>query len=199
MMKKLFLASIISISIFAVNAQEFEGGIQAGLTASQVQGDITSGYNKAGFYAGGYVNRTISDYSVLQMELNYIQKGSRQTPTEQNGYESYKLNLHYVELPLLYKLLLTEQFALEAGLAYGVFITKKELYNGSEAIAETPFNRHNLFFVGGLYYNINEDLRVSVRTNNSITPIRPHYSGVSRLFNEGQYSDLLSLGLQFTL
>lgn len=198
-MKRIFLAGIISLNLFMVNAQDFEGGIQAGLTASQVQGDITSGYNKAGFYVGAYVNRHISDFSVLQMELNYMQKGSRQTPTEENGYESYKLNLHYAELPLLYKLLLTEKFALEAGLAYGVFITKKELYNGSAAVAETPFNRHNLFFVGGLYYNINERLRVSVRTNNSITPIRPFYSGITRLFNQGQYSDLFSLGLQFTL
>lgn len=185
-------------SVLIVNAQEFEGGIHAGLTASQVQGDDYGGYNKAGFYAGAYVNYTFTQHSAFQLELNYIQKGSRHIGTR-NDPNTYKLNLHYVELPLLYQYLINEHFSVEAGLALGVFVKSFEEHQYEEQVSAKDFQRLTLSFVGGVYYNINERFRLSIRTNNSITPIRPHISGKSRLFNFGQYNDLLSLGFQYSL
>ncbi|MDZ7742313.1 MAG: hypothetical protein U5Q03_11315 [Bacteroidota bacterium] len=43
---------------------------------------------------------------------------------------------------------------------------------------------------------------MNIRTNNSILPIRPNIANTElsyRLFDEGQYSDLLSIGMQVTL
>ncbi len=198
-MKKSLIFILMTFFSFLIHAQDFEGGLNIGMTASQVAGDVSSGYNKAGLYAGGFVGYHFDEKNVMLMELNYIQKGSRENPTEDNDFMSYKLNLHYAELPVLYKYIINRHFAVEAGLAYSFFITKKEEYNFQDEVAGKPFNRNNLSFIIGLYYYINEQFRVNIRSNNSILPIRPHTSGATRFFNQGQYNDVLSLGLQIVL
>ncbi len=201
MIKKAFLTSILFSVLTFAGAQEFEGGVHLGLVASQVQGDNYAGYNKAGLYLGGYVSLQLSKRSIVQMELDYIQKGSREIPGE-NEIDTYKLNIHYVELPFLYQYVINDKFSAEAGLALGVFISKTEEFNYQEQISEEDFNRFTLSGIVGLYYHINERWRVNIRTNNSILPIRPNIAGLElthRLFDEGQYSDLLSIGLQLTL
>ncbi len=198
-MKQYYIIVILILMAFSSGiSQEFKGGLTAGLVGSQVAGDCCSGYNKAGVFAGGYVYYQFSKHSILQMELEYIQKGSRQNPREENDYKSFLLRIHYVELPIIYRFVIIQQFNVEIGLSYGVFIADKEKVDG-EVIDGTPFNRHNLNFIGGLYYNINERFRINLRSNNSITPIRPHVSGKSRFFNHGQYSDAISLGVQVDL
>jgi hypothetical protein len=201
MIKKfLFFGLFISIGILT-KAQIFEGGVHIGLTASQVQGDTYAGYNKAGLYLGGYVAYQFSEHSAVQFELDYIQKGSREIPDE-NETETYKLNIHYVELPVLYKYLINEKFSVEGGLALGIFISKTEEYNYEEHISEEEFNRFTASLIVGLYYNINEKWRINIRTNDSIIPIRPNIDGLElarRIFDEGQYNDLLSVGVQLTL
>ena len=39
-----------------VYAQQFHGGIIAGIVGSQVAGDTYSGFDKGGIFGGGYVN-----------------------------------------------------------------------------------------------------------------------------------------------
>jgi outer membrane protein with beta-barrel domain len=112
------------------------------------------------------------------------------------------LNLHYIELPILYKYLINKKFSAEVGLAPGVFIKKKEEDNNSQNVSAMPFNAISLSFVAGLYYNINEKWRVNIRTNNSVLPIRPNINNndlASRIFDDGQYNDLFSIGFQYTL
>lgn len=198
-MRKFILITISVFFISVLNGQDFKGGINLALVGSQVAGDCCSGYHKAGIKVGGYVSYPINRDAMISMELNYVQKGSRQTPTEDNDFQSYKLNLHYAELPFLFQYRIIEQLTAEGGLAYGYFIGKKEEANFQDAVAGKPFNRHNLNFLIGFYYNVTERFRLNLRSNNSILPIRPHTSGATRLFNQGQYSDAICLGVQFEL
>ncbi len=93
------------------------------------------------------------------MELYYIQKGSRQTPDEDNNYEKYVLNIHYVELPFLYRYKISRHISFDAGLAYSVYFTDTEEFNGQEDVSRTEFNRHNLTFIAGVNYMFNPELR----------------------------------------
>ncbi|MBN3034872.1 MAG: hypothetical protein JW861_04745, partial [Bacteroidales bacterium] len=43
--------------------QEFNGGIVAGICGTEISGDRLEGPNKAGIYAGIYVNRYVSERS----------------------------------------------------------------------------------------------------------------------------------------
>ncbi len=182
---------IFLLSGFLLNAQEFYGGITAGMTASQVAGDVCSGYDKAGLYAGVYANLKVSKKSVFQLEIDYIQKGSRLVPKEENDYQSYKLYLQYIDVPVLYKYIISKRFTVEIGPVYGVFIKKYEEANFSNEVAGKPFNIHNLSVVVGMYYYITENFMFNLRSSNSVIPIREHTSGATRFFNRGQYNDVL--------
>lgn len=112
-----------------LHAQMFRGGMQAGLTASEVSGDDAGGPEKLGWFASVFTNMDVRPHTRLQLELMYIQKGSRvfrdpwaDEPGNQNGdgtlfhygtkeddpiepgpdgYRDYKFYLHYVEIPLM--------------------------------------------------------------------------------------------------
>ncbi len=112
-----------------VQAQTFRGGLQAGLTATEVSGDDASGPDKLGWFASVFTNTDISHHTRLQLELTYIRKGSRvyhdpwddehgnqngdgvlfhhglfqEDPIDppDDGYRDYRLTLHYVEVPVM--------------------------------------------------------------------------------------------------
>ncbi|MCD6112993.1 MAG: PorT family protein [Bacteroidales bacterium] len=222
-MKKLkFFFLIISIFLLSniLKAQKFKGGIITGLAATQVQGDVCSGYDKVGLNFGCFVNlpvfiKNVSkkdsiviyekkknndtiffDHWEIQMELKYLQKGSRMNPKESNDLHSYKLKLNYVELPIIIKYVLTKKWTFEAGLSYGYLINHSEEYD-DVASAGKPFKKHALNGILGAYYAINKKLKVNFRFNDSLIPIREHASGAKRFFNRGQYSDAICLSLHY--
>ncbi len=125
--------TFIIVSLFGlfserIYGQMFRGGLQGGLTASEVSGDHAGGPDKLGWYASVYTNRDIGPFSRLQLELMYIQKGSRAyhdpwdqihgnqnngfllkddndfdpDPDPDDGYRDYRFHLHYVEVPLFF-------------------------------------------------------------------------------------------------
>lgn len=96
-----------------VKIQTFEGGVLAGLSLSQLDGDYFTGFDKAGLYMGirGIVNFTprIS----FNMELLYSQKGSK-IPHERrtNGGNEIRdriVELNYAEVPLLGKFFISPE------------------------------------------------------------------------------------------
>lgn len=183
---------------FSSFSQNFGGGISAGLVGSQVAGDPSSGYNKLGVYMGIYANRQFTMKSGAQMEMYFIQKGARENPTDENGNFQYLLRINMIELPILYNYTINKSLILSGGLAYSyIFGDPYEEANYSTSVPNTEWNRHSLSFILGIEYRITDQLSAVFRTNNSITAIRDHASGAKRLFNQGQYSDALSLGLSF--
>lgn len=184
---------------YQIKAQDFNGGILAGLAMTEISGDRLSGPNKAGVYVGGYVNRYLTDRSSFQMELDFIQKGSRMNPDSANNYQSYLLRLSYIELPVHYKYDFHEKATLEAGLSYGVLIHSFEESNGSTAVSGPDFKSGDLSFNFGAYYTLWERMRVNVRYSNSILAVRPHNSGQSYRWNNGQYNEVLSITFHYEL
>lgn len=180
-------------------AQDFNGGILGGLAASEVSGDRLSGPNKAGLYLGAFVNRYFSPRSSFQMELDFIQKGSRENPDSSNAYQSYLLRLNYIELPLHYRYDFLEHATVEAGFSLGVLINSYEEANGSDAVSGSDFDTFDFCFNIGLFYTLVENLRINVRYSNSILPIRSHSSGQTFMLNQGQYNEVLSFVLFYQL
>ena len=135
-MKFGFLLSLFCfLCIFHLNAQKFEGGVMLGLVGSQVAGDLYSGYNKAGINAGGWISLSVGVRSKLQMELGYIQKGSRENPDyERNKFDSYLMRLGYVNMRFLYIIQYNELLSFEAGLSPNFLIHSNEKFNGYETV-----------------------------------------------------------------
>jgi len=196
---KFFLIPIFMFLGFALSAQDFHGGILGGLSTSEISGDRLEGPNKAGFYLGAFVNRYFTHRSSIQMELDFIQKGSRENPDSSNAYHSYLLRLNYIEIPVHYKYDFIEKGTLEAGLSLGVLIYQDEKVNDYEWGSGSDFDQFDLSFNIGLYYTIIKNLRINVRYSNSILPVRPHAGGATWRANKGQYNEVLSFVLFYEL
>jgi hypothetical protein len=200
MATRVFLLLIaLTTGIFA-EAQKFEGGVKLGLVSSQVAGDLYSGYNKAGINAGGWISLRASSRSEFQMELAYIQKGSRENPDQERGrYDTYVMRLGYVELPFLYRYNYNPRIEFEAGLGINFLIHHKETFNGYE-LDNNPFKGQNLCFLAGLSYNVNDRLRINIRTDNSLFSLRKNRitGDVWRFWDHGQFSDALVISAYYS-
>ncbi|HSG67829.1 MAG TPA: porin family protein [Bacteroidales bacterium] len=199
-MKKILLTIVFaSILVFGFS-QRFNGGAMIGLIAGQVAGDTYSGYSKVGPAAGFFVNFQPADHSSIQLELAYMQKGSRKSAnTVKEDYDSYLLRLNYIEMPLLYRYHI-RWFALEAGPSLGFFMSGYEEYNGEDVKAD-DFASVTFQLNFGVVFTVAENWKFGIRTNNSLTNLRNQtYTGhVSRFWTHGQFSDLIlfSVGYQF--
>jgi len=195
----IFILTFITVT-FSVKSQQFNGGIMAGVAGTQVAGDTYSGFNKAGIFAGGFVNLQISKHSAFQMELEYFQKGSRKNPdAENNDYDQYLFRVNYVELPVLYQYIINQRFRLEAGPSLGFLINYYEKKNEEEIKDGNPAAKVTFQINAGLYINITDHLMFNIRTNNSLLNIRSDNAtgDVIRIFpgNYGQFNDALVMSL----
>jgi len=186
---------------FLAYNQSFNAGYHFGMTATQVTGDNLSGYNKAGIYAGGFVNRNITDRAKIQMEMSFIQKGSRKNAKPSDGiYESYLMRLNYVEVPVSYQFDLKKYLSLHAGLsmAYLIISTEKDNYGVVVPDPNLPyFKKIDFDIFAGLTYNINDKWSLLLRYSYSILPIRNTPLFSTTYYNEGQYNDVITTALQY--
>jgi hypothetical protein len=192
----LFTVSIILLSVLTVSGQKFNGGFLAGVGAAEISGDRLEGPNKAGIYAGGFVNRYFTERSSAQMELNFVQKGSRKNP-DSLDYSTYLLRLNYVELFLNYKWDFGHIFTLEVGPSLGVLIKSYEEADGF-ILTEPPFNATDLSGNFGLFVWLTQHWQFNVRYSNSILAVRPHSQGQTYKWNRGQYNEVLSFTFHYT-
>ncbi len=194
-----YLLTIVCIVFIAgfSKGQEFNGGLLAGVAAAEISGDRLEGPNKPGIYAGAFVNRYITQRSSLQMELNFVQKGSRKNP-DSLDYSTYLLRLNYVELFLHYKWDFGDRFTLEAGPSLGVLVNKYEEADGF-ILEEPEFQSTDLSGNIGLFVTITDRLRFNLRYSNSILAVRPHSRGQTYRWNKGQYNEVLSFTFHYQL
>jgi hypothetical protein len=189
---------ILIIAAFSGYGQRFNGGAMAGMASSQVAGDTYAGYNKVGPLAGFFVNYYPSTQSSVQMELYYVQKGSRKSAdVVEQDYESYLLRLNYVELPVFYRYHIG-WFAIEAGPSLAFFMKGYEEKNGEDVNAD-DFANMTFQLNLGIMFSFARNWRFHIRTNNALTNLRNQtYTGhVPRLWTHGQFNDVIMFQLAY--
>jgi len=186
---------------FAGVTQQFNAGILAGGLVSQVDGDNWNGYHKYGFLAGGYVNLKISPHSSFQMEMEYIQKGSRKNADSANlADQTYLLRLNYLEIPVLYQYTFARRFSAEIGPAADILLGSYEESDGLEVTNTVPLRGLTLSGIIGISGYITRHLKANFRFNYSLLSIRnataPYPPGYRKiLFEWGQFNNVMSLSL----
>lgn len=196
----LLFTTILAFSIDA-DAQEFRGGVVAGIAGTQVLGDGYSGPNKAGICIGPYVNLSLSDKFSMQMQLEYIQKGSRENPDSTNNFSSYLLRLSYVQVPIMFQYRHSRKLGFEAGGSYGVLVGSYEegyaangqFYTGS------AFKKRDISFHAAMHYFINDKLKAEFEFSHSLLYIRPEPSRPTWFFNQGEFNHVLLVGIQYQI
>jgi len=186
-------------------SQQFGGGILAGGLISQVDGDNWVGYSKFGPMAGAFVDVELSPHSSFQLEMVYIQKGSKKASFyQENDFHEYLLRLHYLEIPLLFQYTFLKRIQLEAGPAADILLGSQEQVDGQEVPNDYPLRNITLAGIIGASGYITKHFKATFRFNYSLLSIRkpqpyedipPAWRKI--LFEVGQFNNVLSLSLSY--
>ncbi|HNW74682.1 MAG TPA: porin family protein [Bacteroidales bacterium] len=199
-MKRWFVILFLLFPLVSFS-QKFNGGILAGGLVSQVDGDTYEGYHKFGFLAGGFVKLQVSPHSSFQLEMEYIQKGSRvHADSITNTGITRITRLHYLEIPLLYQYTFLKRVQAEVGPAADILLGSYEEVNGIEVPYITvPYRTVTLSGIIGVSCYITDHLKAGLRFNYSLLSIRTDVVAGARkiLFETGQYNNVLSLSLSW--
>ncbi len=213
MKKLLLLFTIINCQLlivnFSANAQNFGGGIIGGVTFSQIIGTDIYGFQKVGVIGGVYADRAIKKKSGIQLEIVFIQKGSRKVTkdTISGAVTLINRNLNYIEVPLLFKSKLRGRFGFEIGLSGAVLMSTKFRNENGEGDYldgnQQPFNRFELGCLGGFNFRISNSFDLNLRYLNSIIRVRKHQGGNTATYglrlNQGEYNSVLALTLRYVI
>ncbi len=196
MLRKLYLICFFTVSFQWLFAQNFHAGVIGGISTTQVAGDQLSGFNKAGIILGGFVSRELTEKTKFQMEIIFIQKGSRK-PINENDNTFYAMRLSYFEIPVLFKWQVAPKLNFELGPSIGALIFSEEERESGILKGQPPFKKVEISGNVGLSYPLTEKLNLNTRFSSSILPIRPFPGNQTDFFNSGQYNTVLAFSLQY--
>ena len=171
-----------------------------GLAATQIDGDNLGGYNKPGIRGGGWVNTSISENLVMQLELEFIQKGSKISQNELKNQRYYHARLNYIQVGVLAKTPLLTRLNGEAGIAGSYLVTSLEDKDGGGFLeAEPPFDLFEFSGLVGLNYELNERFTINVRLNYSLLPVRAHPGQQVYWLDRGQFNNAMLFSLYYQI
>lgn len=194
----LLIVIFLALSI-SVKGQSFKAAVMGGVNSSQVSGDGLSGFNKVGLYIGGSAILPVSEKSSVEMELLFIQKGSK-TPAPKEGAANvyYKMSLNYLEIPFIYTFRPVKRVSVHAGPTFGVLVKSKEEDIAGILTEQPPFQKTELGIAGGIAIHFNDQVSLLMRLSNSLLPIRK-IGANTRYFDSGQYNSGLAFFLKITI
>ena len=199
MLKKFTILLFCGFLAIISHAQDFGGGIIAGISTSQVSGDQLGGFNKVGFLVGAFTKKSISQLLSVQMEMTYIQKGSNNPKMNKNQIQD--ISISYIEVPISVNYYQTKMTSFEVGIqtAFLLNFSDNDLYGQIPNNQSTTFNKVDLGAFIGISHDLTDKIKLNSRISNSILPVRPHASGVIYKLNKGQYNSVLSFTLHYNL
>lgn len=166
-MKK-FLFFVVILIPFSLNAQLFQGGIIAGMSASQIDGDGLGGYHKIGMAADVFTKLKLNDKFGIISGVGYVNKGAMSSIK----YNYSVVSLHYVEVPLWAEFDLMKKFSFTTGfnIAY--------LFRGYQKLASSTLDEKDLGLLRMEYsvyfsvnYKFNSKWKLILANNYSLLPI----------------------------
>jgi hypothetical protein len=191
------LVFLILFPLTFIEAQYFNGGVSAGITACQIDGDRLSGYNKPGFTAGVFVNRVLITDLKWQAEFRYIMKGAVKLQ-KANDPAMFRTVLHYFELPFVFDYRFYKNLSVEAGIspAY-LWNATQNTGLGAEAV-DYEINKIDLSSIAGISFLLVENLVFNFRLIYSLKPIS-YLEGNRTQFGYGQLNNVISLAVYYTI
>ncbi len=186
------------IFVFRVQAQEFKSGYMLGVSATQVDGDNLSGYNKLGPHLGIFVERMFGDKFSVRPEFLFTIKGAKNYIDINNIADPIKTAFYYVEVPffLNYRI---KKFQVEAGPSFGVLMYAYN--NDNTGIYETTdmYNRMEWAAHVGVSYRLKESMLLYGRYSYSMDCVDGGNCGAlftSPKLRPGYFHNVISVGMR---
>lgn len=181
-MKKILLLFITLSPCFLLAQPRFRAGAVLGLTASQIDGDLSAGYNKLGYQAGLRVISRLKGRHEASMEILYSQRGCQNELIPSDYEIPFSLTLNYIEVPLQwhFKDWLIEydeekynyyRISFNAGLSYArLFNSKKDALLSPliDKVAPDYLKKDDLSLAIGVNFFFNRHFGITARWNRSL-------------------------------
>lgn len=179
-MKKLYITlAIVLAGAITIQAQDRDNkssiGIKGGYNLSSVSFDGDSETEKLnGFHIGLYGESFIGEHFSIQPELLYSKQGYK---IVDNGV-TYKQELDYINLPVMFKLYPVKSFFIEAGPQVGVSIAHKETFDAGFVLYDTTKEFEPENFDWGV------NLGAGFKTDSGVSLGIRHHLGQSDIYDE---------------
>ena len=178
-MKKIILTVAAVFAFGFTNAQETKFGIKGGVNFANLTGDIEDNSSLVGFNVGGLVEIKVSDKFFIQPELLFSAQGAKAEYTEGTINYEGKLNLGYLNIPLMAKYYVAEGLSLEAGPQIGFLLSAKSKSDATDGNFSTSdeqdvkefFESTDFGLNFGAGYDFTSNLSAGVRYNLGLTNI----------------------------
>lgn len=200
--KRLLCISLLLLCTLFGYSQNFKGGIFVGAVTSQVDGDGLAGFDMAGFQAGAFTRYTLTESSVVQLGLGFVQKGAKEPPSDTSSF--YRLRANYINIPITLQYR-WNNLAFEIGPALDILVNASESDISGNRNLEGPaaLRSFSLIGIGGISYYITEKWVVNFRSTISITPARNASARTGRPYllqagGAGQRNLVLSTALYYS-
>lgn len=178
-MKKIIILIIFTILSSEINAQLFEGGIDFGLAASQIDGDQMGGYHKPGISIKFYSLLNISKTLSLTSGVGYVGKGAHNQPKA----TYFSTSLHYAEIPVILNIKPYDKLSFSAGLNYGYLIRgMQKTASGDYREDELNLRKSDLSTFFSLNYALTDRTTVKFAYNYSLMPVTKFQNSTPRVF-----------------
>lgn len=156
------MAAFAVFGLFNANAQEVTFGVKAGVNFANFSGDDADNLDgRTAFHVGGVANFGISELFSVQPELLYSAQGVEQTFEGVTG----KVQVDYLNLPVLAKFMIADGLSIHAGPQVGFLLSAKA--KGGEETMDIKDELKGTDFSGvlGLGYQMDNGLNFGARYN----------------------------------
>ncbi|HCS19414.1 MAG TPA: hypothetical protein DIW47_02435 [Bacteroidetes bacterium] len=200
-MRKFFRTGLLFLVLFPiglVQAQEFKSGYMLGVSATQVDGDNLSGYNKLGPHLGIFVERMFGDKFSVRPEFLFTIKGAKNYVDIDNIADPIKTAFYYVEVPFFLNYHI-KKFQIEAGPSFGVLMYAYN--NDKTGKYETTglYNRMEWAAHLGVSYRLKESMLLYGRYSYSMDCVDGGNCGAlftSPKLRPGYFHNVISVGMR---
>ncbi|PWA05429.1 porin family protein [Flavobacterium psychrotolerans] len=170
-MKKIILTVAAIFAFGFANAQDKGGsdksmsfGAKAGLNIASITNSDGSS-SLVGFHVGGFAEFKVSDKFAVQPELLYSAQGAK--------FDGGKMNLSYINIPVMAKYYVADAFSLEAGPQIGFLMSAKVKADGGGSADVKEFFKSTDFGVNfGAGYEFTENLSAGLRYNLGLAQVQ---------------------------
>jgi len=175
-MKKIFAISTAVLGCLIAGAQSHhdantahaEFGLKAGLNIANLHVQNASSPDaKLGFNAGGLAHIHLSKHFAVQPEIMYSNQGAKETISNTD----YKVNLHYINIPVLAQFMVDDGFRIETGPQLGVLASARQKVEGTSTDIKDNYKTADFAWAFGLGYITHAGVGIDARYNLGISNI----------------------------
>lgn len=181
MVKKFLLISVLLISLEEAKGQLIYG-VKAGANINTINTYLDGApswvdfddnvESSVGFHAGLFLVVDLSKKFSFRPEIEYIQKGVRDSGYPSVNIPSYKITVSYIQVPVIFSYKIFNKLCVEAGPGFGYLISSKSDSDLTTFPAETYTVKLEVSVLGGFRYTLFQKIDVIARYSLGLSNIQ---------------------------